>query len=203
MSSTNPPHRWKNSLTPEHVAILEEAAGALKQAWEWDNESPESYPLNMDHALWETKLQLKGQRRKRKTTKMPAYRRPKCLHDFIDESVVRMLYEQQHSESYQDALERAADGFGAGFAAWRKIVNCLPATYLLAMGGEWNLPKPKVHFLHRELLDIAASLGIDDLVKEGLAEFFDDLCPCGKKHNAETIRKLAKRVTKSRKTRKL
>lgn len=177
---------------------MEDAAEALKQAWEWDNEHPKTYPVNTDHALWETRLQLKGRARKRKTTKLPAYRRPKCLRDFVDEGAVRRIYEQQHSGSYQDALQQAADGFGAGFVAWQKIVDCLPAAYLLSFGGEEMLPKPKVHLLHRELLEIARSLEIDDLVKEGLAEFFDDLCPCGKKHTAEAIRKLGKRVTKSR-----
>ena len=198
MPSVKSQHRWKKSLAPEHVEILEEAAQALKQAWEWDKDHSKRYPVNTDHALWETKLQLRGKIRKRKTTKLPAYRRPKRLHDFVDEDVVRTIYEQQHSESFQDALEQAADGFGAGFVAWKRIVSCLPAAYLVQFGVEEMLPKPKVHLLHRELLRIAGSLELEDLITEGLAEFFDDLCPCGKKHNAEAIRKLGKRVTKSR-----
>jgi hypothetical protein len=147
MPSVKNQHRWKRSLAPEQVAILEEGAEALKQAWQWDHEHPKSYPLNTDHALWETKLQLKERHRRRKRTKLPAYRRPKHLHDFVNEGVVRRLYEQQHSDSYQDALEQAADGFAAGFAAWNKIVNCLPAAYLVEFGVEEMLPKPKVNLL--------------------------------------------------------
>lgn len=60
------------------------------------------------------------------------------------------------------------------------------------------IPKPKVNFLHRELLAIAESLKLNELTTEGLAEFLDDLCPCGKTHNGEAIRKLTKRVSKSR-----
>lgn len=202
MPSVENQHRWKKSLAPEHVEILKEAGQALKQAWKWDKEHPKRYPVNTDHALWETKLQLRDKVRQRKTTKLPAYRRPKRLHDFVDEGVVKTLYEQQHSGSYQDALEQAADGYGAGFLAWKRIVSCLPAAYLVQFGVEEMLPKPKVHLLHRELLDIAASVELDDLVTEGLVEFFDDVCPCGKKHHAEALRKLGKRVTKSRKASK-
>src|ERR1700690_3056313 len=140
-------HRWKKSLAPQHVAILEEAAEALKQAWEWDNEHPKSYPVNTDHALGETRLLLKGRPLEFKTTKIPAPApRAKSVHDLISEPVVKRLYEQQHSGSYKKELRQAAEGSVAGYAAWRRIVSCLPAAYLLNFHGEDNLPKPKVHF---------------------------------------------------------
>jgi hypothetical protein len=56
----------------------------------------------------------------------------------------------------------------------------------------------RVHFLPRELLDIVKLLKLNDLTSEGLVDFFDDLCPCGKKHHAEAIRKLGKRIAKAR-----
>ena len=39
---------------------------------------------------------------------------------------------------------------------------------------------------------------MDDLTSEGFVEFFDDLCPCGKKHQADAIRKLGQRIAKAR-----
>ena len=75
-------------------------------------------------------------------------------------------------------------------------MKCLTPAYLIKFGGD-DGPKPKVHFLHRELLGIAKSVE-PGLSKEGLAEFLDFICPCGKKHKPEAIRKLGERLTKSR-----
>lgn len=74
-------------------------------------------------------------------------------------------------------------------------MKCLTPAYRIKFGGD-DGPKPKVHFLHRELLGIAKSVE-PGLNKEGLADFLDYICPCGQKHNAEAIRKLGKRVAKT------
>lgn len=66
-------------------------------------------------------------------------------------------------------------------------------SFLFGVYGDSFMPVPKVQFLHRQLLDIATLLRLDALTNKGLEEFFEDVCPCGKKHNAETIRKLRKR----------
>jgi hypothetical protein len=191
-------HRWKDWVDSRQLEILKEAAVVLRVAWRWDNRHPKSYPVNTDHALWETKVQLRNQPIERQTG-IPAYRRPKSVHDFINEGAVERLYEQQHSESYRDALFRASQGLGAGgFTAWKEIVNCMIPAYLLDFAGEEALPKPRVNFLHRELLEIAETLELDH--QEGLAEFLNDICPCEKEHNAEAIRKLRKRISRIRKS---
>jgi len=194
-------HRWKKSLDSRVVKVLEETAERLEISWEFDRAHPNSYPVNTDHALSETRAQLKNKAavarslKELRKSRVPA----KSLYDLIDEGIVRRLYEQQHAGSYSRALRQASEGYGAGLAAWRQIVKCLIPAYLLVFAGTDYIPKPKIHFLHRELLDIAKSLEeLDDLTKEGLAEFLDDICPCGKKHNAEAIRKLRKRLTQSR-----
>jgi hypothetical protein len=48
------------------------------------------------------------------------------------------------------------------------------------------------HVLHRGLLGIAEHLIIDD--PDGIVEFLDDVCPCGKKHSIEALKKLQDRV---------
>jgi hypothetical protein len=117
--------------------------------------------------------------------------------DLIDEKTVRTLYEQQHAGSYSRALQQASEGFGRGFQAWKQIANCLTGAYRINYWGLEFIHKPKIHFLHRELLEIAELLELDQLTKEGLADFFDDICPCEKRHKPEAIRKLAKRRASS------
>ena len=118
--------------------------------------------------------------------------------DLIDEKIVKAVYEDQNSGSYKDAIRKASAGGKRGFAIWRKILRSIDRAYGIGIYGIEVVPMPKVHFLHREFLNIVNLLKLDDMTSEGLAEFFDDLCPCGKKHRAETIRKLGKRSAKAR-----
>jgi hypothetical protein len=189
-------HRWKMWLDPRVVAVLEKTAKRLELSWEWDKQHPRSYPINTDHVLSETKAQLKtpSQTKRGRQKWLPVPAGPaKSVCDLIDERTVRTLYEQQHAGSYCRALRQASEGFGRGFQAWKKIANCLTGAYRIDYWGVEFAPKPKIHFLHRELLEIAELLELDQLTKEGLARFFDDICPCERKHNPEAIRKLGKR----------
>jgi len=66
--------------------------------------------------------------------------------------------------------------------------------YVIIYYGLDSAPRPRVHFLHRELLDIVESEHLRDLSLEGIVEFLDDICPCGKKHKPDAVRKLRKRL---------
>ena len=121
----------------------------------------------------------------------------------MDEKTIKAVYEQQNDGSYEGALKVAASGERNGTSAWRKIWLAANAAYLIRFYGIEFIPRPRVQFLHRRLLEIADATGtnevaddsINKLTHAGIAEFLDDLCPCGKKHKAETIRKLRKRWT--------
>jgi hypothetical protein len=56
--------------------------------------------------------------------------------------------------------------------------------------GETALPKPRRNWLHRQLLGLAGTAKLGSLTNTEVAEFFDDLCPCGAKHSRETINKI-------------
>ena len=62
-------------------------------------------------------------------------------------------YEDQNEGSYEDALIEARGGFGAGYRAMRKITRALDLAYLIIYQGIEQAPKPRVHFLHRSLLE--------------------------------------------------
>src|SRR5262249_18729108 len=108
---------------------------------------------------------------------------------------IRAVYEQQNDGTYQEALKLAAFVDGKASSAWRKILHAVDAAYLIDRYGDQAAPKPRVQFLHRELLKIAALADLNDLSHQGIVEFLDDLCPCGERHTAEAIRKLRKRWT--------
>jgi hypothetical protein len=89
----------------------------------------------------------------------------------VDEKTIKDVYEQQNDGSYEVALKLAASGEGKGASVWRKIVLAVDATYMINFYGMEFIPRPRVHFLHRKLLNIAARGGLDDISHEGIAEF--------------------------------
>jgi hypothetical protein len=194
-------HRWKLSVNGAARPVLEDLARSLKWAWETDNKDPKSYPINTHSVFAEIKTQLSEISRaklqvKSQTPKpLPAPSVPRCLSDLVAERTIKAVYEDQNDGSYHAALKLAAYDHRKGASAWRKILLAVDAAYRIGVYGVEFIPRPRVHFLHRNLLKIADVVGMDDLTHEGMVEFLDDLCPCGEKHKAETIRKLRKRWT--------
>lgn len=193
-------HRWKLSVSDHARRVLEESAQRLKWAWETDKKYPKSYPSNTDCEFAEINRQLtKGSGGKSRTLQdtgqvPPSPSLPKRLSELVHEKTIKTVYEQQNDGSYQGALKSAASG---DEAAWRKILRAVSAAYLVDRLSPELAPKPQIHFLHRELLDIANLTGLSEITHQGIVEFLDDLCPCGKRHQPEAIRKLRKRWTGS------
>lgn len=195
-------HRWKNWVDDRFRSVLEEAAKALEWAWKLDKESPRSYPLNTWYLFIRIEEQLEEQPQDQpevhKTIKLPSPPPPpKRLSELVDERAIGAVYEEQNDGTYKEALRLAASEDEKAPLAWRKILHAVDAAYLIARYGEQAAPKPRLHFLHRELLKIAALADMNDLSHEGIVEFLDDLCPCGKKHKSEAIRKLRRRLTRT------
>jgi hypothetical protein len=201
-------HRWKLSVNDHARNVLEGSAKRLKWAWELDKKDPTSYPLNTDREFAEigkqlSKLLQDGSQIEPQARMMPP---PPCppqrLSDLVDEKTIKAVYEQQNDGRYAAALKLAASGEGKGASAWRKIVLAVDATYMINFYGMPFIPRPRVHFLHRKLLNIAERVGLNNISHEGIAEFIDDLCPCGKKHKSGTMRKLRKRWSGTARTKK-
>jgi hypothetical protein len=180
---------------------LNQSAQRLKWAWDTDKKYPKSYPLNTDFAFTEIHRQLSAgsrdssqiQQQFRELPSPPPP--PKSLSEIVHEKTIKAVYEQQNDGKYEDALKLAASGEREGAIAWRKILHAVNATYLIHTYGDEFIPRPRVQFLHRNLLEIADVVEMNDQTHEGIVEFLDDLCPCGERHEAETIRKLRRRWT--------
>jgi hypothetical protein len=191
--------RWRLSLSVHHRKVLKPFANDLKWAWDLDKKDPKSYPLNTDHVFFEINKRLRQGSRGGPEIKPPRKTvplgppQPKSFSDLVDEKIIKVVFEQQNDVNYVSALKLAASGDTKADSTWRKILRAVNAAYFIRFRGMHCIPRPRVHFLHRELLKIAKRVGINDISHEGIAEFLDDLCPCGKKHEAEAIRKLRKR----------
>lgn len=181
--------------------MLMDGGEQLAWAWELDMEHPNSYPLNTYHAFHEIKKRI-AERRPQNRAEMPnttlqrGIRRtppPESFSQLVGEGTIRAVYEEQNGGSYIDALKRARSGGKSATQAFRKILNAVEAAYYIEHGGDDSAPKPRVNFLHRNLLEIADLLLLSELTHEGLVEFLDDLCPCGKRHKPDAIRKLRQR----------
>jgi hypothetical protein len=191
-------HRWKRSLDDKNRRLLEEAADTLAWAWKTDMKDPKSHPMNTELALSGIRKQIKDRQLPSRNAnpamvfELPAPPPPpKCFSELVNEGTIRAVYENQNAGSYKDALKRAAKEDDATF---RKILNAIGQAYHIDRAGPEVAPKPRNHFLHRNLLELAALVGLDDLNHQGVVEFLDDLCPCAIRHQTDAIRKLRQRL---------
>jgi len=193
-------HRWKEWLDADMCGVLEDAAARLKWAWEVDMKHPRSFPVNTHYGFceiweWIEECQRRGQPEvERKRLVLRRSSPPTRFSELVDDGIIRSVFEDQNVGSYSDALRCAASGDKSAHRAFRKILKAVEPAYLIAHFGDEFAPRPRVHFLHRNLLDIGDLVQLSDLTPEGIVEFLDDLCPCGRRHKPDAVRKLRKRA---------
>ena len=187
------------SLNEGTVVLLEEGKETLAWAWEIDQKYPKSYPGNTGNVFHDIKIRLRDVL-KPESKRPPSERKrlmpiappppPKSFSELIYDTTIKVVYEDQNADTYRNALQRAARGDRSTF---RKILNAIYKAYVIDQIGAEAAPPPKIHFLHKNLLEIVKLSGLDDLTDQGILEFLEDLCPCGKAHQQDAIRKLRKR----------
>lgn len=193
------PHRWTEWVSKHAKDVLKAYANHLKKAWAEDKKDPRSFPLNTGELLFELEKRLTQGPENEGTQEWQLSRpSPRRLSDLVDEKLVKIVFEQQNTDSYERALWLAAFGGKRRNLAWRKISLAVNAAYLIKVDGLHAIPRPRVDYLHRELLKMAEQLKISKLTHAGIAEFLDDICPCGIKHRPGTVRKLRNRWSRGR-----
>jgi hypothetical protein len=190
-------HRWKWIDDQRARDLLEEAAGRLKRAWNTDKQS-DRYPINTWHQLAEIEKELENPPVESKSRKLPPPAPPpQKLSDLVKERTLKAVYEDHNSGSYEEALKQAIGWGPDSESAWRGILRALNLAFFINRYGIENAPRPRVHLLHRRILEITKKIPqIAELNLEGIVELFDDICPCGAKHTSDAIRKLKKRQQK-------
>lgn len=191
-------HAWRNWIDDRRaLPIFDDYAELLGWAWERDQKSPKSFPLNTDNTFADLKAALKelksGPFKGKRGLPAPPPP-PETFAELIDERVLAAVYEDQNTGSYKDALKKAAKLSDGGFRTFHKLLRAFEAAYLVCYSGDHATPKPKVNFLHRRLLEITELEILQGLTLSGLVGFFNDMCPCGKKHRVDAIRKLKSRA---------
>lgn len=85
--------------------------------------------------------------------------------------------------------ERAGD-----LDAHKQIVRATDEFWQLQHG--FRVLPFKVHEIHSDLMELGFGLGLRKLSAEELADCFSQLCPCGKQHDADAMKKQRRRVHK-------
>ena len=151
-------HRWRLSVSKDALRVLEDSAKRLKWAWAFDKKDPKLFPINTDYVFAEIEEQLSKDSQDESPIK-PRPRKllvlPKSFSELMDEKTIKAVYEQQNGGSYECARKLAASGGRKGTSAWRKIWLAANEAYLIRFYGIEFIPRPRVQFLHRRLLDIA------------------------------------------------
>jgi len=93
------------------------------------------------------------------------------------------------------ALEREGRG---DLKAHKQILRAQDEFWQLGQG--FKVVPFKVDETHSDLIEIGLNLGLASLTAEELAECFNSLCPCGKEHDADALKKQRRRVQKQLQT---
>jgi hypothetical protein len=199
-------HRWRQWVTDDHkLNVIDGASERLTWAWETDRDGSWSYPVHTDQAFFEIKEEIKNvhppsqAQPQRKHRKLRLKRTVKNFSELISDRTVEIVYESQNSGNYKDALNCAA--FGQDRSArltFRRLLKAAETAFEIDQIGIERFPKPRIHLLHRRLLELADQLGLGQLTHAGILEFLNDLCPCKSRHTIEAIRKLRKRARRGR-----
>jgi hypothetical protein len=194
-------HRWRQWLTDDHkLNVIDGAKERLTWAWETDRDGSWSYPVHTDQAFFEIKEEINNvhptsqPQLQRKPRKLRLKRTVKSFSELISDKTIEIVYESHNSGNYKDALNCAV--FGQDRAArltFRRLLKAAETAFEIDQIGIERFPKPRIHLLHRRLLELADQLGLSHLTHAGILEFLNDLCPCRSRHTMEAIRKLRKR----------
>ena len=200
---------WELYLESDKVRnILWAAKVLLRGAWKKDLRHPRSYPLHTSVALEQIeRIFRKKEMRAAREKFFPDPRTLKKLTHLIPEKTVRIVWQDHHAETFDQALRKAGSigrrgvSLKDGWKAFKAIERAMEIAYLVTFYGDDFLPKPKNSILHRGLDQIVRMAGLQDLTTAGFAEFLDDLCPCGLKSHKESVRKMESRTPEIRRPR--
>jgi|HubBroStandDraft_2_1064218.scaffolds.fasta_scaffold34902_1 hypothetical protein len=94
------------------------------------------------------------------------------------------------------ALEKEKEG---NLKAHKQLVRANDE-FCRMLNGHGQVPRFKVDQFHTDLLELGLHLGLQVLSSEELADCFEELCICGKFHDADALKKQRSRVLKDLET---
>jgi hypothetical protein len=198
-------HAWEKWIeSKETRKLLWQGKKRLKLAWLQDQKYPKSYPMNTWQALSEIQQNVSPPpiASKSATLPSPIYKKPRTLAELVPTASIKTIWEENHNGSFESAIIRAIpmgpNDQKKSWQAFQGIVRAIEIAYLVDYWGWELLPRPRVNILHRQLDKIAKAAGLGDQLDKGVAEFLDDLCPCGLRRHQESVRKSRSRSNRGR-----
>jgi len=180
-----------------NIKLLLEAKDQIRQGWDWDDQGTKSFPMNTAQLLYEIEGRLKGRRpRHRKPRKLPHPAVPKRLQDILPESTVRRVHEYLHEEPFHEALAELHEPNNRSRALHR-IKETIDSSLYAEHYGYESLPKPRGHWLHRQVLGALTAVAPGKLSDSEMVKLFDYICPCGSEHNREAMKKFRWRLSRA------
>jgi len=79
--------------------------------------------------------------------------------------------------------------------AHKRVLRVRDEFWRLVYGNGPGIPF-KGNSNHSDIMELGLNLGLDRLTEEELADCFDEVCPCGKAHDADALKKHRARVRK-------
>jgi hypothetical protein len=119
---------------------------------------------------------------------------PSSYQDPTEEDLAFGLLEYIHWRKFREPLSHAFKRADSGdLDAYRRVERTRQEAYRLRhrLGG---IPAAKEHPQHAPLLSMGMELGLECLTAEELADCFDEICPCGKVHDPEALKKQRSRL---------
>jgi hypothetical protein len=111
----------------------------------------------------------------------------------IDQGFLEHLYWKRFNEPLWIALQKSESG---DLRALRRV-NRVIEDYERLRFGKGPIKRAKGDPDHAALLEIGLDLGLNILGPEELADCFDAICPCGKVHDADALKKQRSRKQKA------
>lgn len=111
----------------------------------------------------------------------------------MDQGFLELLYWKRFNEPLWIALQKSESG---DLRALRRV-NRVAEDYERLRFGKGPIKAAKGDPDHAALLEFGLDLGLSTLGPEELADCFDDICPCGKVHDADALKKQRSRKQKA------
>src|SRR6266852_2950178 len=125
-----------------NIKLLLESKEQIRQAWDWDDHGTKNFPVNTANLLYQIETTLKGQKRRRRSTRRKGIRpkAPTRLQDILPERMVQQVHEYLHEEPFREALAEMYSADPPSHAL-NRIKDTIDKTLFAEVYGYETLPK--------------------------------------------------------------
>jgi len=180
---------WRKKLHPQFIELASLYREGVKRFLAWEAEPPPDKVREL-RQWFEQELSELG-RRVGGGSYMPSGPDPRGII-FVNPdsaSLDQRFIEHLHFQRFREPLWIATQKQQAGDLEAHRRIFRTGEDYIRAQFGKGGIKPTKGDYDHSGLFLIGFSMGLNDLTAEELADCFEELCPCGKLHDADALKK--------------